>query len=115
MGWIEYFRQLNDHGDIRYEQVLNELYEKVRSGVEFRDKEDLYRELGDEYNTLDNQDRADFFYGLEDNEKAIARITYRSQSFHKEAFRVITEHEEEAKPYLRESLEKSDTGKNGSG
>ena len=125
-GWIGYFRQLNDHDDAKYEQVLNELYEKVRSGVEFRDKEDLYRELGDEYNTLGNQERADFFYGMEDNEKeirqknlftdivskseaekAIAKITYRSQNFPKEAFRVITENEEEAKPYLRESLEKA--------
>ena len=125
-GWIGYFRQLNDHDDIRYEQVLNELYEKVRSGVEFRDKEDLYRELGDEYNTLGNQERADFFYGLEDNEeairqknmlantvstseteKAIEKITHRSQNFPKEAFQVLTENEEEAKPYLREALEKA--------
>ena len=125
-GWIGYFRQLNDHDDTKYEQVLNELYEKVRSGVEFRDKEDLYRELGDEYNTLGNQERADFFYGLEDNEKAIRqknmfantvstsetekaieKITHRSQNFPKEAFQVLTENEEEAKPYLRESLEKA--------
>lgn len=70
-GWIGYFRQLNDHDDAKYEQVLNELYEKVRSGVEFRDKEDLYRELGDEYNTLGNQERADFFYGLEYPQRGI--------------------------------------------
>lgn len=125
-GWIGYFRQLNDHDDIRYEQVLNELYEKVKSGVEFRDKEDLYRELGDEYNTLGNKKRADFFYGMKDKEKeakhnnlladivfnsetekAIAEITYRSKRFPKEAFQVITENEEEAKPYLREALEKA--------
>ena len=125
-GWIGYFRQLNDHDDIRYEQVLDELYEKVRAGVEFRDKEDLCRELGDEYNVLGNQERADFLYGMEDKEKearhnnlfvdmffnsetekAIAKITYRSQSFPKEAFQVITENEEEAKSYLREALEKA--------
>lgn len=125
-GWIGYFRQLCDNDDDRYENVLDELYEKVREGVEFRDKEDLYRELGDEYNTLGNQERAEFFYCMENNEKeiwqkdmfagmvpqnetekAIEEITYRSQKFPKEAFRVITENEEEAKPYLREALKKA--------
>lgn len=38
---------------------------------------------------------------------AIKKITYRSQIFPKEAFRVITEKEEAAKPYLREALEKA--------
>ena len=38
---------------------------------------------------------------------ASEKITYRSQIFPKEAFRVITENEEEAKPYLREALEKA--------
>lgn len=38
---------------------------------------------------------------------AIENITYRSQIFPKEAFRVITENEEAAKPYLREALEKA--------
>ena len=38
---------------------------------------------------------------------AIKKITYRSQIFPKEAFRVITENEEAAKPYLREALEKA--------
>lgn len=131
-GWIGYFRQLNDNDDIRHEQVLNELYEKVKSGVEFRDKEDLYRELGDEYNTLGNQERAEFFYNMEDKEreqrqkkqkkqsqklidkifmnepeKAIEKITYRSTVFPEKEFRVITEHAEEAKPYLREALDKA--------
>ena len=123
-GWIGYFRQLHDHDDIRYEQVLDKLYEQVKSGVEFRDKEDLYRELGDEYNTLGDQERADFFYSMEDSEieqkrtivygddrseteRAIAEITCRSRVFPKEAFRVITQNEEEAKPYLRDAIEKA--------
>lgn len=29
-GWIGYFRQLHDNDDGRYENVINELYEKVR-------------------------------------------------------------------------------------
>ena len=40
---------------------------------------------------------------------AIKKITYRSQIFPKEAFRVIraSKNEEAAKPYLREALEKA--------
>lgn len=69
-GWIGYYRQLNERGaDGRFEQVLDDLYRKVQSGEDFRDKEDLYRELGDEYNTLGNKERADYFYALEDEEK----------------------------------------------
>ena len=42
-----------------------------------------------------------------ETEKAIVKITYRSQDFPEEAFRVITENEEETKLYLREALEKA--------
>ena len=38
---------------------------------------------------------------------AIENITYRSQIFPKQAFRVITENEEVAKPYPRGALEKA--------
>ena len=65
-AWIGYFRQLQEHDEERFEPILQELYQKVKSGVDFRDKEDLYRELGDEYSTLGNKERADYFYGLED-------------------------------------------------
>lgn len=68
-GWIGYYRQLNEQNDSRYEEVLDKLYEKIKSGTDFRDKVDLYRELGDEYGTLGNKERADFFYGLEDEEE----------------------------------------------
>ncbi len=41
--------------------------------VDFRDKEDLYREIGDEYNALGNKERADYFYALEDAERGSRR------------------------------------------
>lgn len=69
-GWIGYYRKLNEHNDSRFETVLDELYKRVQAGEDFRDKEDLYRELGDEYNTLGNKERANYFYGLEDKERA---------------------------------------------
>lgn len=57
-AWIGYYRQLNDHDDARFESILDDLYQKAKAGVDFRDKEDLFRELGDEYNTLGNKERA---------------------------------------------------------
>lgn len=68
-GWIGYYRQLNSTGDDRFERVLDDLYQRIKAGEDFRDKEDLYRELGDEYNTLGNKERACFLYELEDEEK----------------------------------------------
>lgn len=72
-AWIGYYRQLHDHDDERFEPTLDDLYQKVRSGVNFRDKEDLFRELGDEYNTLGNKERAGYFYELEDAQKRSRR------------------------------------------
>ena len=69
-AWIGYFRQLQEHDKERFEPTLQELYGKIKSGVDFRDKENLYRELGDEYNTLGNKERADYFYGLENEERS---------------------------------------------
>ena len=80
-GWIGYYRQLNKHGDDRFEKVLDDLYKRVNAGEDFRDKEDLYRELGDEYNTLGNQERAYFFYGLEDAEREKEKANRRSFSY----------------------------------
>ena len=68
-AWIGYYRQLQEQDDARFEATLDNLYQKVKEGVDFRDKEDLFRELGDEYNTLGNKKRADYFYRLEDAEK----------------------------------------------
>lgn len=67
-AWIGYCRQLQHVDEEKFEAVLENLYQKVKKGMDFRDKEDLYRELGDEYNTLGNQERADYFYALEDAE-----------------------------------------------
>ena len=67
-AWIGYYRQLQHVDEEKFEAVLENLYQKVKNGMDFRDKEDLYRELGDEYNTLGNQERADYFYALEDAE-----------------------------------------------
>lgn len=125
-GWIGCFRRLHDNGDDRYEKVLNELFEKVTSGVRFRDKKDLLRELGDEYQALGNSERSELLYNFIDHEKkmrherllaskdsenaveqAIAEITYMSDSFPKEAFEIIIANEEKAKPYLREALQKA--------
>lgn len=72
-AWIGYYRQLNDHDDARFESILDDLYQKAKAGVDFRDKEDLFRELGDEYNTLGNKERADYFYKLEDAQKRSRR------------------------------------------
>lgn len=65
-GWIGYWRQLNDNNDVRFEETLDRLYQRIRAGEQFRDKKDLYRELGDEYNTLGIKKRADYLYRLED-------------------------------------------------
>lgn len=75
-AWIGYFRQLNAYDEERFEPTLEELYQKVKSGADFRDREDLYRELGDEYNTLGNKERAEFFYGLEKEERSRSRSLY---------------------------------------
>ena len=75
-AWIGYFRQLQEYDEERFEPTLEELYRKVNSGADFRDKEDLYSELGDEYNTLGNKERADFFYGLKDEERSRSRSLY---------------------------------------
>jgi len=77
-AWIGYYRQLQDHDDDRFEAILDDLYQKVRAGVDFRDKEDLYRELGDEYNTLGNKERADYFYELEDAESGKRGSIFRA-------------------------------------
>lgn len=75
-AWIGYYRQLQEHDDARFEETLDNLYQKVKAGVDFRDKEDLFRELGDEYNTLGNKKRADYFYRLEDAEKSSKKSVY---------------------------------------
>ena len=60
-GWIGYFRLLHDHDDPRFEEVLENLYTRIKTGENFRDKGDLCLELCDEYARLGNQERADYF------------------------------------------------------
>ena len=45
-AWIGYYRQLRHVDEEKFEAVLENLYQKVKNGMDFRDKEDLYRELG---------------------------------------------------------------------
>ena len=77
-GWIGYYRQLSAHDDSRFEETLDELYRRIEGGDTFRDREDIYRELGDEYNTLGVKDRADYFYALLDKEKEVHKASYIS-------------------------------------
>ena len=72
-GWIGYYRQLQGVDEERFLATLDELFQKIKSGTEFRDKENLFRELGDEYNTLGIKERSDYFYALEDAEREKSR------------------------------------------
>lgn len=78
-AWIGYYRTLQRVDEDRFVSVLEELYKKVEDGAEFRDKEDLYRELGDEFNTLGNKDKANCMYRLEDEESKRGRGFYSSR------------------------------------
>lgn len=71
-GWIGYFRIVHDEvpdSEERFLRILNDLYQRINAGEVFRDAEDLYRELGDEYNALGMQEKADACYALEDKER----------------------------------------------
>ena len=69
---------MNAYDDSRFEIILDELYRRIEGGDTFRDREDIYRELGDEYNTLGVKDRADYFYALLDKEKEVQKASYFS-------------------------------------
>ena len=72
-GWIGYFRQLHDNKDERFETVLDKLYEDIKTKKQFRYKEDLCREVGDEYHDLGNIERAENLYKLEKEERTAKR------------------------------------------
>ena len=40
-GWIGYYRQLNDHDEPEFIEVIDELYRKIKKNVQFRDMDDL--------------------------------------------------------------------------
>lgn len=63
-AWIGYFRQVHEDNDEQFEKILDDLYHKIKSGVGFRDKEDLYYELKNEYEELGNEERANYFSDL---------------------------------------------------
>lgn len=58
-GWIGYFRQLKNANEERFQATLDDLFQKIESGTEFRDLVDLLREMGDEVEELGNQELAD--------------------------------------------------------
>ena len=68
-AWIGYYRQLHDHRPDEFLPTLESLYEKVRSGVEFRDKEDLYLELQDEFSLLGDNEKSAYFKDLREKER----------------------------------------------
>lgn len=67
-AWIGYYRQLHAQKDARFEPTLDELYQKLIDGVEFRDKEDLCMEIAEEYEMLGNTARSNFLNELIDKE-----------------------------------------------
>ena len=59
-------------------RILKDLYQRIDAGEVFRDAEDLYRELGDEYNALGMQEKSDACYALEEKKgKRGMRIAFR--------------------------------------
>ena len=75
-AWIGYYRQVHEDNDAKFEQILDDLYNKIKSGVDFRDKEDLYYDLKLEYTELGNKERAQYFSDLLKEFKEEPRITY---------------------------------------
>ena len=59
-GWIGYYRLLNDNDDPMFHDVIEELYQKIKKGVRFRDMDDLCSELADEFYTIEELDKADY-------------------------------------------------------
>ena len=77
-GWIGYFRQLKDYANDRFEPTLDMLYQKTLDGVNFRDKDYLYEELGDEFNNLGITDRANYFYELAKKKSNNNSLSFKS-------------------------------------
>jgi tetratricopeptide (TPR) repeat protein len=68
-GWIGYYRQLNNHDNPKFTQVIEELYEKIRKNVLFRDMNDLCRELSDEFEAIGESDKAIYLTDKYEQEK----------------------------------------------
>ncbi|MDD5935184.1 MAG: SEC-C domain-containing protein [Clostridiales bacterium] len=75
-GWIGYYRLLNDNDEPMFRDIIEELYQKIKKGVHFRNMDDLCRELSDEFNTIGELDKSDYLaekYELE-RTKETARL-----------------------------------------
>lgn len=51
-GWIGYYRLFKDQKNLHYIDIIKELYTDIKAGVKYRDIEDLYRELSEEFHEL---------------------------------------------------------------
>lgn len=51
-GWIGYYRLFKDQKDLHYVNIMKDLYCSIKSGKKYRDMEDLYRELSEEFDEL---------------------------------------------------------------
>ncbi len=51
-GWIGYYRLFKDQKNLRYIDIMKDLYADIKAGKKYRDMEDLYRELSEEFDEL---------------------------------------------------------------
>lgn len=71
-GWIGYYRLFKDQKNSHYIDIMKDLYFDIKLGKKFRDMEDLYRELSEEFDELGESDISEFLrkeYELEINRK----------------------------------------------
>lgn len=68
-GWIGYYRQLNDNDEAEFIEVIDELYRKIKKNVQFRDMDDLCRELSDEFETIGEFEKAKYLAERYEQEK----------------------------------------------
>ena len=68
-GWIGYYRQLNDNDAPEFLEVIDELYKKIKKNVQFRDMDDLCRELSDEFETIGESGKAKYLEERYEQEK----------------------------------------------
>lgn len=69
MGWIGYYRLLNNNDEPMFRDVIEELYKKIKKGIRFRDMDDLCSELADEFNTIGESDKSDYLAEKYESEK----------------------------------------------
>lgn len=75
-GWIGYYRLFKDQRDLKYVDIMKDLYSKIKSGERFRDMEDLCRELSEEFAELEEDDISEFL-----NEKYEQETDAKSRKF----------------------------------